>query len=156
MTQTTQTHASCVAYGDKAVLIRGPSGSGKSELVLRLIDAEGFGLGQSPQRATLVADDQVMLTLNNNTICAKPAPALAGLLEIRGLGIVSLDYVQDIVLSLVVDLVSAAEISRLPEREELTTMILGVELPRLALDGHAAATPAKLRSKCFSSGIKKR
>ncbi len=156
MSQTTQIHASCVAFGGKAVLIRGPSGSGKSELVMRLIDGEGFGLGHTPQRATLVADDQVILTLINDKIYAKPASALAGLLEIRGQGIMSLDYVQDIVLSLVVDLVPASEISRMPEPDELSTMILGVELPRLAIDGHAAAAPAKLRSKCFSSAIKTR
>jgi HPr kinase/phosphorylase len=152
----TQIHASCVAFGDRAVLIRGPSGSGKSELVLRLIDAEGYGLGNMPQRATLVADDQVLLTQTDDTIYAKPAPALAGLLEIRGQGIVSLNYVQNIALCLVVDLVPASEISRMPEPEELTTMIMGVKLPRLALDGHAAAAPAKLRSKCFSSAIETR
>jgi HPr kinase/phosphorylase len=155
MTQT-QIHASCVAFDDQAVLIRGPSGSGKSELVLRLIDAEGYGLGTMPQRATLVADDQVILSLLNNKILAKPAPALAGLLEIRGQGIVNLEYVQDIAICLVVDLVAASDVARLPEPEELTTTILGVHLPRLALDGHATAAPAKLRSKCFSSAIKTR
>jgi HPr kinase/phosphorylase len=152
----TQVHASCVAFGDRAVLIRGPSGSGKSELVLRLIESEGFGLGGTPQRATLVADDQVLLAHTNNRIYAKPALALAGLLEIRGHGIVRLQHVQDIALCLVVDLMPASEISRMPEIEELTTMIMGVKLRRLALDGHAAAAPAKLRSKCFSSAIETR
>lgn len=152
----TQIHASCVAFGDSAVLIRGPSGSGKSELVLRLIDAAGFGLGDRARRAILVADDQVVLTRKDNRIYAGPAPRLAGVLEIRGVGLMNLDFIQDIAVDLVVDLVPAAEVSRLPEPEELATVILGLRLQRLALDGHAAATPAKLRSKCFSSGVKTR
>ena len=149
-------HASCVAFGKHGVLIRGPSGSGKSELVLRLIDAEGYGLGGTAHRATLVADDQVVLTLIEGQIYTKPAPALAGLLEIRGQGIVNLEYVQDIALVLVVDLVPACEIARMPEPEELITELLGLSVPRLALDGHSAAAPAKLRSKCFSSQVKTR
>lgn len=151
-----QIHGSCVAFGEQGVLIRGPSSSGKSELVLRLIDAEGYGLGDTPQRAALVADDQVVLTLIEGQISAKPAPALAGLLEIRGQGIVNLEYVRDIALVLVVDLMPAGDIARMPELEDLTTTLLGLSLPRLALDGHSAAAPAKLRSKCFSSRVKTR
>ncbi len=153
---TLQIHASCVAFGNQGVLIRGPSGSGKSELVLRLIDAEGYGLGDNPHRATLVADDQVVLTLINAQIYAKPAPALAGLLEIRGQGIVNVDYVQDIAVVLVVDLMPAGDIARMPETKDQRTELLSLTLPRLALDGHSAAAPAKLRSKCFSSQVKTR
>lgn len=155
MTQTL-VHASCVAFGRQAVLIRGPSGRGKSELVLRLIDAEGHGLGDSPQRAVLVADDQVLLTRLEGQIYAKPVTALAGLLEIRGQGIVKVKFVQDIAVVLVVDLMPAEDIARMPEPDEMMTELLGLNLPRLTLDGHSAAAPAKLRSKCFSSEVKTR
>ncbi len=152
----TQIHASCVAFGDRAILIRGPSGSGKSELVLRLIDGEGYGLGARLQRAALVADDQVVLSLREGMIFASPALKLAGLLEIRGQGIVSVEFVENVALVLVVDLMPYEDISRMPEPDTLTTALLGLQLPCLALDGHSAAGPARLRSKCFSSGVKKR
>jgi HPr kinase/phosphorylase len=139
-------HASCVAFGDKGVLIRGKPGSGKSDLVLRLIDAAGFGLGETPLRAKLVADDQVMLARAGDFVHARPPPALAGKLEIRGQGIVDIVWTENIALCLVVDLAPVPEIPRMPDAHDLTTTLLGVEVPRLVLDPAPASAPARIRS----------
>jgi HPr kinase/phosphorylase len=151
-----QLHASCVAFNNQAVLIRGKPGSGKSDLVLRLIDAEGFGLSTTPRRATLVADDQVILTKADGEILASPPKVLQGKLEIRGVGIVELDWVSSIPLCLVVDLLNNEKIPRMPEYIELETEILGQKFPRLMLNNYAPAAAAILRSKCFSLSLKTR
>ena len=95
-------HASCVDWCGTGVLIRGKSGAGKSDLALRLIDAG----------AVLVADDQVLL---ENKTASAPA-RLRGLLEVRGLGIVRLPFIEKTTIALTVDLCSAADIERLPDR----------------------------------------
>lgn len=95
-------HATCVEWFDLGVLIRGKSGAGKSDLALRLIDAG----------AALVADDQVLL---ENGIASAPA-RLQGLLEVRGFGIVKLPFAETTAIALTVDLCSADEIERLPDR----------------------------------------
>lgn len=125
-------HASCVAIEGLGVLLRGPSGVGKSDLALRLIDAG----------ATLVADDQVELELGGGQVIARAPDALEGLLEVRGLGIVRLAFLREIALALVVDL--AAEI---PERmpEPATAELLGVALPLLGLDPRPPSAAATLR-----------
>ena len=95
-------HGSAAAWGSEAVLFRGLSGAGKSDLVLRLI-------GRGWQ---LVADDQVML--EGEEVSAPPA--LRGMLEIRGLGIfASLPVASPARLCLVVDLVAREAVPRLPE-----------------------------------------
>ncbi|MDE2385041.1 MAG: HPr kinase/phosphatase C-terminal domain-containing protein [Alphaproteobacteria bacterium] len=139
-------HASCVAFGAVGVLLRGASGSGKSSLCLRLIDSEGFGLGTAPLRARLVADDQVLLRREGNAIVATAPAALAGKLEIRGLGIVDVGHLQQAALGLVVDLSAGAAIERLPLAQDLQTEILGLRLPRLLLDGQAPDAAARLRA----------
>lgn len=95
-------HATCVEWFGRGVLIRGKSGAGKSDLALRLIDAG----------AALVADDQVLL---ENGIASAPA-RLQGLLEVRGFGIVKLPFAETTAIALTVDLCSADEIERLPDR----------------------------------------
>ena len=150
MKETLQFHASCVAFGTQAVLIRGKSGSGKSNLVLRLIDAEGFGLGDAPRRATLVADDQVILTKTDRALLASPPQVLQGKLEVRGLGIIELNWVSHIPLCMVVDLLDKDEIPRMPDAAELETEIMGQNFPRLLLNASAPGAAAILRSKCFS------
>lgn len=95
-------HATCVEWFGRGVLIRGKSGAGKSDLALRLIDAG----------AVLVADDQVLL---ENGIASAPA-RLQGLLEVRGFGIVKLPFAETTAIALTVDLCSADEIERLPDR----------------------------------------
>src|SRR4249920_1991383 len=94
-------HASAVLVGDGAVLIRGPSGSGKSRLAFDLILAGRAG--QIPP-ARLVGDDRVHLEANGMQLVVRPARELAGLIEIRGLGILTCDYSPEATVSLVVDL----------------------------------------------------
>ena len=139
-------HGTCVAFGRFGVLFRGPSGSGKSSLALCLIDAEGFGIGQRKLKARLVADDQVVLQQKGSTILASPPNSLSGKLEIRGLGIVILDYLRQVEIRLVVDLVPPNSIARMPDSADTEVDLLGATLPRLALDGQMADAPAKLRA----------
>ena len=139
-------HGTCVAFGRFGVLLRGPSGSGKSNLALSLIDAEGFGIGQRKLRARLVADDQVVLQQKGSTIFASPPGNLSGKLEIRGLGIVTLDYLGHVEIRLVVDLLPHNSIPRMPDLAETQVNLLGATLPRLALGAQMADAPAKLRA----------
>ncbi len=127
-------HASCVALGDAAVLLRGPSGSGKSDLALRLIDAG----------AQLVADDQTELTAADGRLLAAAPAALAGLIEVRGVGVLRLErHRGGVPVRLVVDLVPATAVERLPVPEVAT--LLAVTLPRVALAAFEASAAAKVR-----------
>jgi len=149
----TLVHASCVAFGDVGILIRGKSGSGKSSLCLRLIDGEGFGLGAKALRAELVADDQVELSLRSKTLFAAAPAALAGKLEIRGLGIVSLPYRLEVALRLIVDLRPASEIERLPGAAQQRTVVADVSLPCLALNATETVSAARLRAALGHYGL---
>jgi HPr kinase/phosphorylase len=120
-------HGSAVKVGHLAVLIRGPSGSGKSRLAFDLIMAGRAGV---VERAILVGDDRVHLATVGHEIVVRPAPTLAGLIEIRGLGIRRCDFVEHATVGLVVDL-DAEDAERLPPPESLKTCILGVEIPRI-------------------------
>ena len=129
-------HATCVALAGQGVLLRGPSGAGKSDLALRLIDGGG----------TLVADDQVRCQPEDGTLFAAPPPALAGLIEIRGIGLMQLHYLSHVALVLVADLVPPDKIERLPQPAHCT--IEGIELPRIAVTPFEVSAPAKLRMTC--------
>lgn len=126
-------HASCVALGDKAVLIRGPSGSGKSDLALRLID----------DGARLLADDYTALTREGSRLIASPPAEIAGKIEVRGLGLIDLPAASDVEVALVIDLVGQDEIERLPDPQD--TEIEGVTVPLLGLWPFAASATAKVR-----------
>lgn len=126
---STTTHASAVLIGATAVLIRGASGAGKSRLAFALINAQAQGLLRFSR---LVGDDRVLLDTCNGRLLVRPAPALAGLIEVRGLGIRRLPYEPVARLGLVVDL-GASDAERLPSREASRTEISGVFLPRLAV-----------------------
>jgi HPr kinase/phosphorylase len=127
-------HGSCAARAEAAVLILGPAGAGKSDLVLRLLD-RGW---------SLVADDQVELSAAPAGLAAAPPPPLRGLLEVRGLGIMAglPAATAPVQLQLVVDCVPAPAMPRLPMPAQFTA--LGCSLPRLALDPFAASAPQKL------------
>src|SRR6202012_1013483 len=122
-------HASAVAVGDRAVLIRGPSGSGKSRLAFDLILAGRAGL-VAPAR--LVGDDRVHLAPHGADLLVRPAPALAGLIEIYGLGIRHCDFVAEARVGLVVDL-DAPDAERLPPSDALQITINGILLPRIPI-----------------------
>jgi HPr kinase/phosphorylase len=125
-------HASAVLVGARAVLIRGASGVGKSRLAWQLIEA---GRGGAVRFVKLVGDDRVHLQATGGRLLVRPAEALAGLIELRGVGIVRRDHEPCAVVGLVVDL-GAPDGERLPERRE--SVIEGIALPRLAV---APATP---------------
>ena len=136
---TATIHASAVLIGAHAVLIRGAAGAGTSQLAWHLIDA-------APARvsfARLVADDRAFVEAHHGRLIVRPAPELAGLLEMRGLGIRRLPYEPCAVAGLVVDL-GAADADRLPGSDALETEILGVTLPRLPVGPSRTALPALL------------
>ncbi len=122
-------HASAVLIGPKAALIRGPAGAGKSLLVWDLLQAAAQG---ALPFARLVADDRAHIEARGGRLAVRPAEALAGMLEIRGLGIRRLLYEPVAVVGLVVDL-AAAEAARHPGPEAGKTSIGGISLPRLAV-----------------------
>lgn len=124
-------HATTVAIDGRAVMIEGPSGSGKSDLALRLID----------RGAVLVSDDYTLCVRVGGDLHARvPATAIAGKIEVRGLGIVALPHVADIPVALLVRLDPAPD--RMPERRLRT--IAGVAIRQLVLDPHPASAPIKL------------
>ena len=122
-------HASAVLVGAKAVLIRGPSGSGKSGLAWNLVQAAQQG---ALPFARLVGDDRILLEAQAGRLLVRPVPALAGLIEIRGLGIRRLRFESVAAVGWVVDL-GAEDAARLPADLAGNTNITGVILPRLAL-----------------------
>jgi HPr kinase/phosphorylase len=138
-------HASCVALKDDGVLILGTSGMGKSDLVLTLIDQPGYGTGDALIRARLVADDQTTIERRGDALYASSPQPIAGLLEIRGQGIVAVDHVAEVRLALVVRLMPASEIERLPEEGQVSS-IAGVALPEIAIDPTKVTAAARIRA----------
>jgi HPr kinase/phosphorylase len=122
-------HASAVLVGAKAVLIRGASRSGKSRLALALLQAAQAG--QLPF-ARLVADDRAHVEAVHGRLLVRPAAALSGLLELRGIGIKRVEAEPVAVVGWVVDL-GAEDAARLPEEQACEAVIEGIRLPRLAV-----------------------
>ena len=134
-------HASTVAIEGRAVLITGPSGSGKSDLTLRLLD-RGFAL---------VSDDQTIVRRDGDRLLASPPPNIAGKLEIRGIGIVDMATLTDQPIALIVELTS--DIQRLPD-DNRERPILGVNLPFVSIDAMAASAPSKVALALDRLGLK--
>jgi serine kinase of HPr protein (carbohydrate metabolism regulator) len=139
-TRTATVHASAVLAGARAVLIRGPAGAGKSRLALGLIQAAECRLITF---ARLVGDDRVELAASHGRLLARPPPALAGLIEVRGLGIRRLDHEPVAVIGLVVDL-AAPDAERLPGSAGQEVAISGVYIPLLAIGPGLDPLPAVL------------
>jgi HPr kinase/phosphorylase len=129
MTQDASVHATAVRVGAHAVLIRGPSGAGKSRLAFDLILAGRAG--QLPP-AILVGDDRVHLDTVAGQLRVRPARELAGLIEIRGLGVRHCDFIGEAVVGLVADL-AAQDAERLPPPEALSVRLNGVLIPRIPI-----------------------
>lgn len=116
-------HATALIAGYRGILIRGPSGSGKSSLALRLLQSlNGF--------ARLVGDDRIRLEAVHGRLLMRPASALEGLIEIRGIGIVRMPFEPVAVAHVAVDL-AASDAQRLPASADLETSIAGITLARL-------------------------
>jgi serine kinase of HPr protein (carbohydrate metabolism regulator) len=127
MTERPTVHACAVLVGAHALLIRGPSGSGKSQLALKLITAAQSGLLPF---ARLVADDRIRLEPCHGRLLVRAPDALAGLIEVHGLGIRQLPHEPVAVIGSVVEL-AAPDAQRLPERAEIE--VEGIKLPQLKM-----------------------
>jgi serine kinase of HPr protein (carbohydrate metabolism regulator) len=134
-------HASTVSLDGRAVLITGPSGSGKSDLTLRLLD-RGFAL---------VSDDQTLVRREADRLIASAPSTIAGKLEIRGIGIVDMDHAGDTPVALLVELTS--EIQRMPD-DSRERPILGVSVPLISFDAMAASAPSKVAMALDRMGLK--
>jgi serine kinase of HPr protein (carbohydrate metabolism regulator) len=124
-------HASTVAIDGRAVLIGGPSGSGKSDLSLRLLD-RGF---------MLVSDDRTIVSRDAGRLLASAPAQIAGKLEVRGIGIVEVETVGDVPVALIVELTS--DIERLPD-DSRERLLLVVPVPLVSIDAKTASAPAKV------------
>lgn len=124
-------HATTVSIKGRAVLIEGVSGAGKSDLALRLID----------RGAILVSDDYSFIQRRGGQIVASPPVNIAGKIEVRGLGIIDMPHIGEAPVAMIVALGEPA--ARLPEPGE-ARILLGVDIPLLALDGREASAPVKV------------
>lgn len=127
-------HGTAIAVGGEGILLRGPSGSGKSDLALRLIDSG----------ARLVADDQTELRDIGGTVRLSAPANIAGQMEIRGLGIVTVPYQLSAPLVLVIDLAAHDKIERMPKPDRCR--FFAYEIPLIALAPFEASAPAKVRA----------
>ena len=126
-------HGTCVEFEGAGVLFRGPSGSAKSDLALRLITEKG---------AVLVADDQVAVEAVNGTLKARPPASLAGLLEVRGVGLVRMDHRAPSDVRAVIDLCESGGRERVPRPR--TTRIAGLPLPLFELDARESSAVSRV------------
>ena len=126
-------HATAVAYCGSGILIRGPSGSGKSDLALRLIDDD----------ADLIADDRVVIKVVEKELRLSPPESISGLIEVRGIGVVKIETVQDIPLCLVVELEPSYQTQRMPEIKE--ELIKDVSVPIININSFESSALVKIK-----------
>jgi HPr kinase/phosphorylase len=128
-------HASCVSIEGRGVLLRGPSGVGKSDLALRLVDGG----------AKLVSDDQTRLRIEKGALVASVPEQIEGMIEIRHVGLMKFPFVRDVPLALCVELgVLDDKLERMPEL--ISVFFLDHPVQQLRLPAFAASTPAKIRA----------
>lgn len=137
-TKGTITHGTSVAFGGRAVLLRGSSGAGKSDLALRLIKA-----AHEPWQ--LVSDDQVYLRRDAGKLWVTAPPPIAGRLEVRGIGVIAVPFSENLPLALIADLVAPDQVPRLPDDPLPEERLDGIAIPVLKLNPFAISAPLKLR-----------
>lgn len=133
-------HGTAIAIGGHAALIRGPSGSGKSDLALRCLALPAGTLVPAPP--ILISDDQVFAQRDRSIIRLTPPPAIAGKIEVRAIGIVEVEFAPSAALAVIVDLVNGT-VERLPD-PVAREAVLGVEVPKIRLPAFEASTPIKV------------
>ena len=134
-------HVSSVARNGVGILISGPSGAGKSDLALRLMD----------RGSQLISDDYTIVRRVKGQLLASAPDTITGKIEIRGLGVVEFDRVDDVPVGLFVDL--GAPVERMPEAIG-SVVVAGVTLPSVALHGHESSTPIKVELALERFGLK--
>jgi HPr kinase/phosphorylase len=133
-------HGTTVSINGMAVLMRGAPGVGKSDLALQLLDASSDDVP-----VVLVADDQTEITLQQQRLVARAPRTIAGLLEVRGMGLMPVAHALEAPLLLVVDLCSATQIERLPALADCRTRILDHEVHCLRIDASKPSAAARIR-----------
>jgi serine kinase of HPr protein (carbohydrate metabolism regulator) len=133
-------HATCVAVRGRGVLLLGHSGSGKSDLALRLID----------RGAMLVSDDYTIVTATSGRLLGSAPSTIAGKMEIRGVGLVEMECARDVPICLAIDLDRVPD--RLPEEGETLT-VAGGAVPLIGLGGLEASAPIKAEHALLSFGL---
>lgn len=133
-------HGTCLEIFGVGVLLLGAPGAGKSDLALRLIEPAGT------MRALLVADDQVMLDEVGGALRARAPETIAGRLEVRGVGIVTVPYAREAEVRLAVRLTGATTIERMPDFNRQVVSLCGVSIPEMQLDPFEASAAAKVRA----------
>lgn len=128
-------HATLVAKGQAGVLLRGPPGSGKSDLAFRLLCSSGDW--------RLVSDDQVELRRTGDRLTGRAPAPIAGKLEVRGVGIIEVETLESCDIQLVVDLVARHDVPRLPDANE-SVQLLGLNRAFRRLHGLDASSPLKI------------
>lgn len=127
-------HGSCLSYYNKGILILGKSGTGKSDLCLRMIMNKG---------AKLVADDRVDIYVSGKDLKGRSVSTIAGLLEVRGIGLAKFDYQRSVKINLVIELAkSRAEVDRMPEEEYFEHE--GIKIRKIKLYPFDISTPDKI------------
>jgi HPr kinase/phosphorylase len=133
-------HGTAIALEDKGVLLIGPSGSGKSDLALRLIDSG----------ATLISDDQIICERRNDEIFLFPHKKINGLIEVRGVGIIKVPYIENVKLKMIVQLINEQP-ERIPVKEEKN--FLNLKIKFIKIIGKEASSTAKVKIKLFEEII---
>jgi serine kinase of HPr protein (carbohydrate metabolism regulator) len=133
-------HASCVSIGGRAVLIEGSSGSGKSDLALRLID----------RGAVLVSDDYTVVRRSAGALSAVAPPNIAGLIEVRGIGLVPMPFESDVPVALIVSITGTVD--RLPD-DDSARLIAGISVPMCLIAPLEASAPVKVELMLKARGL---
>lgn len=134
-------HATAIAVEGAAVLLRGPSGTGKSDLALRCLSLPQSAL--LPSAALLVSDDRTAVSGEDGRLIARPPEAITGKLEVRGLGLIEVPWIAKARVVLIADLVPLGAVERFPLTHEQETLF-GVDVERIRLAPFEPSAPIKL------------